>query len=314
MLKINNHKIERGQNKVIQIPIYRLPSGTPISLDVHVFNGKQEGAVVLLAGGLHGDEINGVEIIRKAIEIGLFTTLKIGAVIAVPLINVPGFINLNREASGKDVNRSFPGSTKGSLASLIAHTITHQILPIIDFGIDFHTGGASIYNYPQIRITEEDEKALELAKQTNIPIIIKKKTIPRSHRKQAFSQGKPMLVFEGGESLRLDPLSIQAGINAITNLLSKHQMIPQTKDKEHFDTNIYLGSKWQRSSKSGIFTPLKKAGELVNKGTIIGEINHLVPFSKTIIKAKYTGQIIGHRNNPVVNKGDALFHIAIGTI
>ena len=309
MITIYKEKIKAGNNKLVHIPISKLPSGTQINLEAHIFNGKKEGPTILFSGGLHGDEINGIEIIRKAIELKLFNNLEKGTVIAIPVVNTLGFINCEREASGKDINRSFPGSKAGSLAALISHTMTHEILPTIDFGIDFHTGGASIHNSPQLRISADDNKAIEIAKQTAVPILIKKSTIAKSFRKQALLKGKSILVFEGGQSLRLDKESIDCGVQAIKNLLISNQMI--VGDLAIEEQSIFEYSRWQRSSKAGIFTTRKKAGQKVEKGEEIGEINQLNPFSKTRIKAKYSGTLIGLRNNPVVNKGDALFHIAI---
>ena len=306
---IDNQKVELGENKIIQIPISKLASGTDLYLTVHVFRSKKKGPSVLFAGGLHGDEINGVEIVRKALEEKCFERLLSGTVIAIPLINTIGFINYARETSGKDVNRSFPGSLSGSLASLIAYKLTNEILPHIDFGIDFHTGGASIHNYPQIRISKEDVRALELAQQTRLPFIIQKKTIPKSHRKQALNAGKSLLIFEGGESLRLNDESISYGLQAIRNLLVSNNVC-QGEVSGH-ESGLFSSSKWQRSPVSGGFVPSKKAGDEVKRNEIIGEINILNPLSKTLIKAKESGVLIGHRNNPVVIKGDALFHVAI---
>lgn len=306
---ISHQKIERGENKIVQIPISQLASGTELYLSVHVYRSEHSGPIVLFAGGLHGDEINGVEIVRKAIEERYFEGLTCGTVIAIPLINTIGFINYARETSGKDVNRSFPGSLSGSLASLIAYKLTNEILPHIDFGIDFHTGGASIHNYPQVRVSKEDERALELAKQTRLPYIIQKNTIPKSHRKEALSANKSLLVFEGGESLRLDNESLSFGLQAIGNLLVSNEMI--LGDLKGENSSLFTSSKWQRSPVSGVFTPAKKAGDNVKKNETIGEINLLNPIAKVLIKSKYSGVLIGHRNNPVVVKGDALFHVAI---
>ena len=314
MITINKEKIKRGENKLVLLPISKLPSGTQVDLEAYVFNGENEGPTILFTGGLHGDEINGVEIVRKAIELKLFDKLERGSVIAIPVINSVGFINYAREASGKDVNRSFPGSKSSSLASLIAHTITHQILPEIDFGIDFHTGGASIHNSPQLRISSDDTEALKIAKQTAVPILIKKDTIVKSFRKQALLKGKSILVFEGGESLRLDKESIEIGVRAIKNLLIANQMLKgssESLEDSNEEQTLFDYSRWQRSLKAGIFTAYKSAGQQVHKGEVIGEINHLNPFSKTKVKAKYSGTLIGHQNNPIVNKGDALFHTGI---
>ena len=162
---INNQKVGLGESKVVQIPISKLASGTELYLSVHVFRSKNNGPGVLFAGGLHGDEINGVEIVRKAIEKKYFEELSYGTVIAIPLINTIGFVNYARETSGKDVKRSFPGSLSGSLASLIAYKLTNEILPYIDFGIDYRSTGKHsnillttmlLYNKNGDLILEED--------------------------------------------------------------------------------------------------------------------------------------------------------------
>lgn len=308
-MKINGEKIEKGTYQFIQIPISTLPSGTNLSIDVHVFSALEDGSTALFAGGLHGDEINGVEIVRQAIEKKYFSNLKKGRVIAIPLINSLGFINYARETSGKDVNRSFPGSKSGSLASLIAYKITNEILPWIDFGIDFHTGGASLYNYPQLRISKEDENALKLANDTGVPLVIKKNTIAKSHRKQALLNDKSLLVYEGGESLRLDDFSIEEGLKAINNMLVAKNMLAGNKNK--IRPIVFNESKWMRSPSSGVFLSYKKAGEDVVKGDVLGEVNQINSSQKKRINSKYDGKLIGHRNNPVVVKGDALFHVAI---
>ncbi|MCT4583058.1 MAG: succinylglutamate desuccinylase/aspartoacylase family protein [Flavobacteriales bacterium] len=308
-MEINGEKIKKGTYKCVQIPISTLPSGTSLTIDVHVFLAKENGPTVLFAGGLHGDEINGVEIVRQAIEKKSFSNLKKGAVIAIPLINTLGFINYARETSGKDVNRSFPGSKSGSLASLIAYEITNEILPWVDFGVDFHTGGASLYNYPQLRVTKEDEEALALAKASGVPLIIKKNAIAKSHRKQALLNDKPLVVYEGGESLRLDNFSIAEGLKIINNILMHYGVIEGKLIKD--ESEVFEESKWMRSPSSGVFLLLKKAGDYVEKGEVLGEVNQINSSKKEIIRSKYKGKLIGHRNNPVVVKGDALFHVAI---
>ena len=202
---INNIEIKPGKNKTVELKISKLASGTSISIQAHIFRSKNEGPTIMIAGGVHGDEINGVEIVRRAVDSGIFHTLNCGTIIALPLVNIYGFINFSRELpDGKDVNRSFPGSKNGSLASRVAHVITHQILPHIDLGLDFHTGGSSIYNYPQVRAFRDDLKSLELAKIFNAPLTIESGLVPKSLRKEAHKKNIPMLVYEGGESLRLD--------------------------------------------------------------------------------------------------------------
>ena len=201
-LTVNKKKIFPGEKQVLKLNVARLPSGTVISLRIHVYRSAEPGPVLLVMGGVHGDEINGVEIVRRTIEDGLFENLNVGSVVAIPLLNIYGFINFSRDVSeGKDVNRMFPGNMRGSLASRVAATLTKQVLPAVDFGIDFHTGGGSRYNYPQIRFSKGDEKAEALAKIFAAPYLLRKANIPKSLRKIAMGMKKPIIVYEGGESL-----------------------------------------------------------------------------------------------------------------
>ena len=306
---INNKKIEAGQSEVLQLHIARLPSGTVINLRVNVFRSKNPGPTLLVMGGVHGDEINGVEIVRRTIVEGLYDDLKAGSVIVIPLLNIYGFINFSRDASeGKDVNRSFPGSLSGSLASRVAATLAKKILPLVDFGVDFHTGGSSRYNYPQIRYSTGDARAEELARSFAAPYLINKPAIPKTLRKVAQSLGAPILIYEGGESLRLDGFSIIRGMKGLKRLMIAEGMM----DGELSDASgvIHFNkTTWLRAERSGIFQWSQQSGAKVYKGEPLGEITDPYGEHLTVVKSKRAGYIIGHNNAPVISQGDALFHI-----
>lgn len=308
--KINQDKIAPGQQKVIEIPVGNLPSGNPISIKAFIYRSKQPGPTVLALSGVHGDEINGVEIVKRAISGGIFNKLKCGSVIAIPLLNIYGFINFSRDSpDGKDVNRNFPGSANGSLASRIAFVLTEDILPYIDFGIDYHTGGMNLYNYPQIRFSKGDVQAEELAKVYATPYVVKKTPISKSLRKTAMMMDKPILLFEGGESMRYDGFSISKGLNGLKKILNAHGMT-DFKFEDHSPASITIEkTSWLRASRAGMFLWYKCSGNRVNKGEPLGEIND--PYGKEIhrIRSPRDGFIIGHNNAPVVNQGDALFHL-----
>lgn len=305
---INSTEIKKGEHKTLKFDVSQLASGTEISIQVNVYRSKKEGPTILVTGGVHGDEINGVEIVRRAIHQDFFKNLKCGTVIAVPLVNIYGFINFSRDLpDGKDVNRSFPGSKTGSLASRVAHVLTKHILPIVDYGLDFHTGGSSIYNYPQIRVNKDDEKSLELARIFNAPLKVKTGLINKSFRKEAFKHNIPMVVFEGGESLRLDEFSVVEGINGIKRVLHHFNMIDENIGIQ--DMQTILKHKWMRAHVSGIFLPKIKSGEYFKKGDVLGLItNPYNQFEKKII-ARQDGFVFGHDNKPVINVGKALFHV-----
>lgn len=306
---IDKQEIVPGENTTLKLTAGRLPSGTLISVKAHIYRSLNPGPTLLVLGGVHGDEINGIEIVRSEIEDGLFKGIKLGTVIAIPVLNVFGFINFSRDVpDGKDVNRSFPGITTGSLASRVARVLTKKILPHVDFGLDFHTGGSSRYNYPQIRFSKTDTKAQELAEAFAPPVIIEKGLIDKSLRKVAKDMKIPIIVFEGGESVRLDGFSIQKGKDGMKRVLKHIGMIDSAPPINH--KTVYLKkTTWIRAPYSGMFTWTQRSGNYIQKGEPLGLIKD--PFgesSKTVVSTK-TGYVIGHNNASVVNQGDALFHV-----
>jgi len=309
IVEIRGHKVGLGENKLIKIPVDRLPTGTLIEVPIYVFNGKKSGPTVLLQGGLHGDEINSIELIRRML-IDKNYKIHRGCVIVVPLLNVFGFLNLSRNMHGKDVNRSFPGSKKGSLASRMAHYLMIEIVANVDFGIDFHTGGEQRSNYPQIRFTPEDKKAVSLAEIFNAPYSFGSKLIPKSFRNQCFKNKIPIIVFEGGESLRLDELSIEKGIQGTLNILKYFNMINDKIIVKSENKSIKITSrKWIRAKIAGLFSLSVKNGEKVTKNQVLGHIMDTYGETNYEVKAPYNGYIIAVNNFPIINMGDALFHI-----
>lgn len=310
---IFNTEIAPGENKIIQLPIGSLPTGTPIQIPVYIFNGTEKGPTVLLQGGLHGDEINGVETCKRMLVNEYFTQVKKGCIIVIPLLNVYGFIHFSRELpDGKDVNRSFPGAKQGSLAGRIAYYHTHEILPHIDFGIDFHTGGAMRNNYPQIRYTTGCEKSKKLAKLFNAPIQFESNLIKKSFRATAKKQEKAILVYEGGESMRFDEFAINEGIQGTLKVLHHFKMItlpPVAVRKRKNKTIELTNRKWMRARKGGIFTANILNGDAIEKDQVIGYITDAYGNSSTVIKAPFDGRVFCINNHPLVNQGDALFHI-----
>ncbi len=309
-LVIQNQEIAGNENTLIELNVGRLPSDNLISIRAHVFRGKEEGPTILFLGGVHGDEINGVEIVRKSIEQNYFDNIQRGTVIAIPLLNVFGFINFSRDVpDGKDVNRSFPGTTKGSLASRVARTLTKTILPHVDYAVDFHTGGSSRYNYPQIRYTKGQAASYDLAQVFNAPITIEKATIPNSFRRICKDLKIPVIVYEAGESIRLDGLAISRGQEGIQNILEHFKFVDIENKITPQKTIRIKRTSWIRASFSGIFIWSKKSGNYVQAGEPLGSIKNPYGTKTATVVAKKDGFIIGHNNASVVNQGDALFHI-----
>ncbi len=307
-LSVDGQLIKRGESKVIDLNIARLVSGTAIDLPIYVYRSKKPGPIILLSGGLHGDEVDGIEIIRRLIRAKTFKNLKRGSVIAIPVLNIYGFLNFSREVpDGKDVNRYFPGNKTGSLASRVAYNLTKKVLAEIDFGIDFHTGGANRYNYPQSRFAPNDSKAREIAAIFNAPISLESNLIDKSLRKEAYKMGKSIVVYEGGESMRFDELSITEGIRGAKRVLSHFGMIEEEIPVQNH--TFCSKSQWVRARRAGLFHPALKSGEWVDQNDVMGYLSDPFGSKPVRIKAPDSGIIIGHNNAPLVNQGDALFHL-----
>lgn len=308
-IEIGDQSVKPGTNTFIELFMARLPSGTEIKLPIHIFRSHIEGPTILLSGGLHGDEVNGIEIVRRMVYAKHFQKLKRGTIIAIPIINIFGFLNFSRDVpDGKDVNRSFPGSPNGSLAAVVAYTISSQILPHIDFGIDFHTGGASRTNYPQIRISDKDERGKEVANIFKAPFTLKSSLISGSLRRCAYDLGKSVIVYEGGESLRFQELAIEEAIKGTFRVLSHFGMI-SSSPKLKKESIVLEDSKWIRADMAGLFRPFKKSGQWVKENQVLGKITDVAGQYEIEVEAPENGYLIGHNNNPVVNRGDALFHL-----
>ncbi len=305
---IRGQRVGLNETKLIKIPVDRLPTGTLIEIPVYVFNGKEPGPSILLQGGLHGDETNSVELVRRML-IDKSYKIHRGCVIVVPLLNVFGFLNLSRDMHGKDVNRSFPGSQKGSLASRMAYYLMKELTENINFGIDYHTGGEQRSNYPQIRYTPNDEKAETLAKIFNAPITFESKLISKSFRNECYKHNIPIIVYEGGESLRLNEHAIQEGINGTLRVLKHFNMISEHVSVPENQPTIKVHSRrWIRAKVAGIFNATVNNGAAVKKGQILGHIMDTYGETNFTVKAPFDGYIIAKNNFPIVNMGDALYH------
>lgn len=309
-LCIDGTIIKPGQSTLLRINAGKLPSDNRINVHAHVFHTGKAGPSLLVLGGVHGNEINGIEIVRRSIEQGFYNQITCGTVIVIPLLNVYGFINFSRDvADGKDVNRSFPGHINGSLASRVARILTKKILPHVDIALDFHTGGDARYNYPHVRYFKGDPVASETAKQFGVKLLMEQALIPNSFRRAAYDMGVPAVVYEGGESIRLDKLSIDLGMAGITNVMQGLGLVDQSVVTETQERVVIKKNNWVRAVSAGLFIWSRSSGDLVNKGDKLGEIKD--PFgSKSVdVLSTYSGYIICHNNASVVSLGDALFHI-----
>jgi predicted deacylase len=307
---INSKLIKPGTNRSIEVNIARLPSHSSIDIVINVSRAIEPGPTLLLMGGLHGDEINGVEIIRRLIERGM-NIPKIGTVICIPILNIFGFIHFSRYVpDGKDVNRSFPGNKNGSLASRIAYYLMKEIIPQIDYGVDFHTGGDDRSNYPQVRCMLQDAMNQKLAQAFHAPFTINSKYRPKSLRQSAARLGKNIIVYEGGESSRFDEFAIEQGMNGtlrLMNYLGMTDELPSPLTKNQ----IIANSSWIRAKSSGIFVPQVRYGDFVVKNSVIGNISDPFGEFNQKLKSRISGYVIGLNHQPLVHQGDALIHIGV---
>ena len=307
-MKIAGKEIKKGQTKNIKLAIAKLTSGTKVDVPVVVSRGKNEGPVLLLMAGLHGDEINSVDVVRQILDEKV-NHVNNGTVICIPILNIFGFINFSREVpDGKDVNRSFPGFSKGSLASQIAYHLTKSILPHCDYIIDFHTGGKSRFNAAQIRAVLTNKKSAELALAFNAPFTLHSNLIPQSLRETASNKGKTIIVFEGGESLRFDGSVTDIALSGTKKVLNFLNMMDYAENINPSKT--FHNRKWLRAPVAGFFHPSVKIGDKIKFKQTVGSVcGPLGDYHEACISPK-NGCVITLNNNPVVNRGDAIIQVA----
>ncbi len=309
-IHINGVEISPGNNAQVSLNWYQLPTKTVIEIPVYVFRSEKPGPVLLILAGMHGDEINGIEIVRRLITREDVKNPLCGSIIAIPVINIISFLSGSRDLpDGRDLNRCFPGTKSGSLGSRIAYDLMNEIIPQIDFGIDFHTGGAKINNYPQLRCVFNNKTNLDLGKKFSPTLIINSAFRDNTLRKEAAKKGKSILVFEGGESSRFDYLSINEGMNGCLRLMKHLKMVDI--DLPNNPTVLLHKTSWVRAKSSGLFHTSKMNGSHINKGELIGMIVDPYGEHQEKLVAPHDGYIVGINNQPVVNQGDALMHIGI---
>jgi len=305
-------EIKRGDSVCLQFDVAKLHTRNSIQVPIFVERGKKDGPVLLLLGGVHGDEINGVEIVRRIIR-NKFNKPARGTIICIPVFNIFGFLHLSRKfPDGRDLNRVFPGSSKGSLASQFAHEFKKEIAPFIDYVIDFHSGGADRVNIAQTRCMLNEEKTLELAKVFGAPFIVHSKYIAKSLRKTFHKLGKTALLFEGGKSMLYDEEAIEYGVQGAKNVIQFLKM--KTWKSTSKNTSIVIKkSKWLRASHSGMFHVRIKNGKWITRKTLLGIITDPFGEFEKKIYAPFDCYIICVNISPIVNRGDALFHVSLET-
>lgn len=308
-LVILGTEILPGRGAELNMDVAKLHTHTPIQVPVIVHRAKEDGPTLLLMAGLHGDEINGMEIIRRIIRKG-WNKPNRGTVICIPVFNIFGFLNVRRELpDGRDLNRVFPGSNTGSLASQFAYHFMKEIAPVVDLVIDFHTGSAQRSNFAQIRCVFNDQESLKLARIFNPPFILHSSYIAKSVREALNKRGKKILLFEGGKTNSIDETIVTEGLDGVKRMLEHLQMRTFKAEKSERVPVFIKESRWIRAMNSGVLVVYVANGVRVSKGTVLGVISD--PFGKIErkIKAPMDGYVFCINEAPVVNKGDAVFHL-----
>jgi len=309
-LVIAGVEILRGKETKINFSIPKLYN-TPIQLPIRVISGKKSGPITFISAAIHGDELNGIEIIRRLRKLTILKRLK-GTLILVPIVNIYGIITLSRYLPDRrDLNRYFPGSEKGSLAGRVAKIFFDEIVSKCDLGIDIHTGAIHRSNLPQIRTNIHDEYIFNLAKKFAAPVIMHSELRDGSLRAISRDTGVPILLYEAGEALRFDERSIRIGVKGIINVLRENGMLPKVNRPKKYKIPIVTkSSKWERATQSGMIRTIKELGDTVEANETIAFIDDLFEDKVYEIKSSFNGVIIGKSEIPLVQEGDAVFHIA----
>jgi predicted deacylase len=304
---ILGQKVEPGKGSRFTLEIAKLHTNTPIQIPVIVQHAKKKGPVLLLIAALHGDEINGTEIVRQVIKKG-WNKPETGTVICMPVFNIFGFLNLSRELPDKrDLNRVFPGTKNGSLASQFAYHFMTEIAPKVDIVIDFHTGSIQRNNFPQTRCDFNNPRSKELCRSFGAPFMLNSSLIAKSIRTTMQRMGKDYILFEGGKANRIDQNIVNHGVLGIKRLMSEIGIRKfNTEQKEVKELNY---SNWLRSPNSGILNLKIENGTFVKKGLVLASISDPYGNFEKNIKATRDGYVICVNESPVVNKGDAVIHI-----
>lgn len=311
-LIILGERVALGQSKTINFSFAKLYTATKVEIPVIIERSQQPGPTVLLTGGIHGDEINGVEVVRQVIAKGINKPAK-GTVICIPILNIFGFLNASRDfPDGRDLNRVFPGTKTGSLASRVAYHFTKEILPFADYCLDFHTGGAQRFNAPQIRVTPKNKELIKLAQVFNAPFTVYSSNSGKTYRATCETLSIPCLLFEGGKSLESNKYVVKEAVDGVMRVLAHLSMlqqkfiIPQAKKLPV----LVEKSRWVRAQRSGLLHIKVPCNKLVQKGEFLATITDPYGTMRFKVLAPNTGYIINVNQAPIVNQGDAIFHIS----
>lgn len=310
-LTIAGTEIPAGQRLTVRVPVTRRYTYDEVEVPVHVLRGRRSGPTVFVSAAIHGDEINGTEIIRRLLQMPLLRRVR-GTLLAAPVVNVFGFVGQSRYLPDRrDLNRSFPGSPGGSLAARLAHTFMTEVVDHADVGVDLHTGSLHRSNLPQLRACLDDPQAERLARAFGAPVILDAPLRDGSLRGEGHERGVPILVYEGGEALRFDEFAIRAGLRGVIRVMRALEMLPPGRGRRSdIEPVVARSSTWVRAPSSGILSTAVRLGARVARGQVLGVVSDPLGDEQGPVTSPVDGVVVGRTNLPLVNEGDALFHVA----
>ena len=304
-------EVAPGAQADIPLPISALSNGLEMTLPVRVIHGARPGPVLFVSAAIHGDEIIGVEIIRRLASRPALAGLA-GTLLLIPVVNGYGFLNRSRYLPDRrDLNRSFPGSQSGSLAGRLADVFLNEIVDRADCGVDIHSAAAHRSNLPQIRIAPDDDELLSLAQAFGAPVILTSGLRPGSLRQASGERGVPVLLYEAGEGLRFDETSVRAGLAGILRVMQALGMFAEDRVAEPPSASVLAGaSHWLRAPQGGLLRLSKELGDTLQAGEAFGVVSNLFGDTAEEIVARRGGILVGRATLPTINEGDAVAHIA----
>ena len=309
---IAGHDIAPGTRGTVEVPVSVLSDHTPVTISVHVVHGRKPGPVIFVSAAIHGDEVIGVEIVRRLLKAPQLKGMA-GTLLAVPIVNTFGFLNQSRYLPDRrDLNRVFPGSAAGSLAARLAHIFLTQVVLRCSFGIDLHSAAIQRTNLPQIRLTPGNPRLLDLGRAFGAPVILQSKLREGSLRLVAEASGVDVLLYEAGEGLRFDEAAARTGVNGILSVMAELGMVPARGIPRPSAPPVTCArSYWVRARAGGLMRTHRTIGDLVEAGALLGTVSDPFGLVDVPMTAQDSGIIIGRSHLPIVNEGDALFHIAV---
>jgi len=309
--RIAGRRIAPGMRETVDLPVSTLSDHTPVNMSAHVVHGRNPGPVIFVSAAIHGDEVIGVEIVRRLLKSPALDRLS-GTLLAVPIVNTFGFLNHSRYLPDRrDLNRCFPGSTGGSLAARLAHMFLTEIVARSQFGIDLHSAAIQRTNLPQIRVSPGSDRLMHMARVFGAPVVMTSKLRDGSLRMAAKDMDVDMLLYEAGEGLRFDEFAARAGVSGILRVMRELGMIgAKGVAKPKMEPMLCKRSTWLRAPAGGLMRTFKQTGDIVSVGEVLGVLSDPFGQIETEMVAETAGIIVGRSNLPIVNEGDALFHIA----